>query len=113
MRAQEHFGGVMRRRRDDLGVSQQKVADESGFDRTHIANLERGLVNPSLTTILSLALALNLTPNRFMRLVYEAIDRDPNYTPEPRRVPRGLKKGEKRPPGGLKRGDKKTSAPPT
>ncbi len=113
MRAQQHLGVVMRRRRDDLGVTQQIIADRSGFDRSYIADLERGKENPKLTTILAVARALNLEPSAFMRLVHEAITRDLDPTPEPERPPRGLKKGDKRPPRGAKAGDKTTSGPPT
>ncbi len=41
-------------------MSQERLGFESGYHRTYISLLERGLQNPSLRTILSLASALDI-----------------------------------------------------
>ena len=52
------FGKALRRRRERLEVSQEALAFTSEIHRTYISELERGLKNPSLTTIDRLAAAL-------------------------------------------------------
>ena len=42
-------------------MSQEKLADIAGLDRTYISMLERGTENPSVATIEKLALAMNTT----------------------------------------------------
>ena len=57
---QDAFGRALRRRRERLDVSQEKLAFTSEIHRTYISELERGLKNPSLTTIDRLAAALKI-----------------------------------------------------
>lgn len=46
---------AIRRRREKLGWSQEKLADRCGFDRTYISMLERGRRNPSFLNLLKLS----------------------------------------------------------
>jgi len=63
------FGGAIRDIRKQLGVSQEELALECGLDRTYISGIERGTRNPSLTNILKIAAALQVTPAElFMRV---------------------------------------------
>ncbi len=57
----EHFGSAVRKRRNDLGVSQEQLAERAGLHRTYIADIERGARNPSLATIEKLATALEVS----------------------------------------------------
>ena len=52
---QKAFGKVLADARKSAGLSQQALALECGLDRTYISLLERGLRQPSLTTLLRLA----------------------------------------------------------
>ena len=54
----EAFAQALRRARTQRGISQEALGFESGYHRTYISMLERGQMNPSLRTILSLAAAL-------------------------------------------------------
>lgn len=45
------FGKVIKERRALLGISQQDLADYSGVGISTIKDLERGVGNPSLTTL--------------------------------------------------------------
>lgn len=45
------FGKNLKLARNKQGLSQEKLAFITGFDRTYISMLERGLRNPPLTTI--------------------------------------------------------------
>lgn len=49
------LGKAIKQRREALGFSQEKLAEQCGFDRTYISMLERGKRNPSLLNLLKLA----------------------------------------------------------
>lgn len=55
-----HLGLAIRAQRETLGISQEKLADRCGFDRTYISMLERGKRNPSLINLLKLVKGLEI-----------------------------------------------------
>ena len=55
------FGQALRHFRKKIKVSQEKLSQESGLDRSYISLLERGLRQPSLTSILQLSKALKIS----------------------------------------------------
>lgn len=57
---QRVFGEVLRQVRSEKNISQQHLALEADLDRTYISLLERGLRQPSLSTIFSLADAMGI-----------------------------------------------------
>jgi len=63
MRPEQAFGIVLRDLRHARSLSQEALALESGLDRTFVSLLERGLRQPSLTTILQLAGPLGVAPD--------------------------------------------------
>ena len=60
------FGSVLRDIRKERGLSQEDLGFESGYHRTYISLLERGLKSPSLQTIFELARALRLSPSELI-----------------------------------------------
>jgi transcriptional regulator with XRE-family HTH domain len=60
--AHAEFGQAIRAIRDRRGVSQESLALQCGLDRTYVSGIERGTRNPSLTNILKLAVALDVSP---------------------------------------------------
>lgn len=66
---QRTFGAVLKELRTERGLSQQKLALESDFDRTFISLLERGLRQPTLGTIFRLSRVLELSPAHIVELV--------------------------------------------
>jgi transcriptional regulator with XRE-family HTH domain len=56
----EQFGGNLREQRRRSGLSQERLADLAGVDRTEVSLLERGLRVPRLDTIVKLARALGV-----------------------------------------------------
>jgi len=48
------------------GISQETLADESGYHRTYISQLERGLKSTSLRTLSSLARVFGLTASNLV-----------------------------------------------
>jgi transcriptional regulator with XRE-family HTH domain len=63
------FGEVLRELRTEKGLSQEKLGELSNLDRTYVSLLERGLRQPSLSTIFSLAKALNVSPSSMISKV--------------------------------------------
>lgn len=53
------FGLVLRRLRQEAGLTQEELGFEADLRRTYISVLELGQQQPSLTTILKIAKALN------------------------------------------------------
>lgn len=56
------LGHRVRARRIELGMSQEQVGDLAGIHCTNWGKIERGRANPSFTTLLRVAGALNVTP---------------------------------------------------
>ncbi len=63
------FGCVLRRLRQDRGLSQERLGFESGYHRTYISILERGQKSPSLQTIFNLSKALKVEPAELIKHV--------------------------------------------
>ena len=59
-RSPEHaaLGEAIRRLRLERGLSQEQLAERAGTDLTQIGGIERGVRNPSYTTLVRLAAAL-------------------------------------------------------
>ena len=55
-------GGNIRRRRLELGYTQEQVALEAEIDLTYMGGIERGRRNPSLLVLVRLATVLMVAP---------------------------------------------------
>jgi transcriptional regulator with XRE-family HTH domain len=71
---QTAFGVVTRNLRKSLNLSQEELADLCDLDRTYISLLERGLRQPSLSTIFVIAKSLSTKPSNLINLVEEAVN---------------------------------------
>ncbi|HEL3180071.1 TPA: helix-turn-helix transcriptional regulator [Stenotrophomonas maltophilia] len=60
---QKAFGCALREARALASVSQQELALSSGLDRTYISLLERGLRQPTLSTIFAVSGVLGIPPS--------------------------------------------------
>ena len=58
---EEAFARALREIRTRRGISQEELGFESGYHRTYISMLERGKMNPSLRTMLSIAATLRVS----------------------------------------------------
>lgn len=65
------FGSNVRRLREALGLSQERLGADAKLDRSYIGGLERGERNPSLAAILNLARALQVPPARLLEGIGE------------------------------------------
>jgi transcriptional regulator with XRE-family HTH domain len=60
--AAAEFGARVRARRYELGISQEKLADNCGLHWTFVGQVERGQRNLALHNILKLAAGLGIDP---------------------------------------------------
>ena len=55
------LGQTIRLKRENLGLTQNEVAEKAGLDRNYIGMVERGERNPSYLSLIKIAKGLNLT----------------------------------------------------
>lgn len=67
------FGQVLRQFRNERKLSQEALAFDSGVDRTFISDMERGVKQPTITTIYRLARALNISVVELMAAVDKVV----------------------------------------
>src|SRR5436305_10865398 len=65
----ERFGDAVRTRREQLGLTQEDLADKAGIHRTYLSDIERGSRNLSLINIERVAAALDLPMSELFRLL--------------------------------------------
>ena len=63
------FGIALRQQREKCNLSQENLGFESGYHRTYISLLERGIKAPSLTAIFNLSKALKIKPSELIHSV--------------------------------------------
>lgn len=63
------FGVVVRELRTAAGLSQEELASRCDLDRTYISLLERGLRQPTLTTVFAIAGQLGKQPSQLIARV--------------------------------------------
>ena len=73
---QRLFGERVRARRQELGITQETLANCAGINRTYIGSLETGQRNPSLETIARLAIALSADAAELVRGMQEVDGRE-------------------------------------
>jgi transcriptional regulator with XRE-family HTH domain len=59
-RRDQAFGSVLQELRREKKLSQEELAFRSGYHRTYISFLERGIKGPSLATVMDLAQTLEV-----------------------------------------------------
>lgn len=74
MKPAEAFGKVLRRLREEKGISQEQLALNSDLDRTFVSKLERGIRQPSLTSILIISKTLSTKPEKLIKMTCELMD---------------------------------------
>lgn len=63
----EIFGGVLQRHRARVSLSQEELAFRAGVDRTFVSRLERGIRQPTITTLIGLAEALGIAASSLVQ----------------------------------------------
>ena len=49
------IGVIVRELRDQAGLSQERLSADCGFDRTYISRVERGIINPTISRLWTIA----------------------------------------------------------
>jgi transcriptional regulator with XRE-family HTH domain len=65
----ERFGFALKARREELGLTQEDLAEKAGIHRTYLSDVERGSRNICLMNIERVAAAVSLPLSEFFRLV--------------------------------------------
>ncbi len=60
MNVTRRVGANLRRAREDLGISQEELADRAGLHRTYVSGVERGVRNPTVIVLEKIAKALKV-----------------------------------------------------
>lgn len=60
-------GRNVRAVRKERGITQEELAERSGFSQQYISDLERGRRNPTVVSLYELAQALGATPLELLR----------------------------------------------
>ncbi|MDA8141654.1 MAG: helix-turn-helix transcriptional regulator [Desulfobacteraceae bacterium] len=74
MKPANAFGQALKHFRARQNFSQERLSQESSLDRSYISLLERGLRQPSLTTLLQLAEALKIPASDLILKVEELLN---------------------------------------
>jgi transcriptional regulator with XRE-family HTH domain len=65
----ERFGRAVKFRREELGLTQEDLADKAGIHRTYLSDVERGTRNLSLINIEKLSTSLSVSMSVLFKLV--------------------------------------------
>lgn len=71
----EITGRVIRELREERGVTQEVLSGLAALSRSHLADIERGSVSPSVDTLWRIAEALGLKLSELIRRVEEESER--------------------------------------
>ena len=68
----ERFGDAVRKRREELGLTQEDLAEKAAIHRTYLSDIERGSRNVSLINIERLAAALGMHISELFEIVEQS-----------------------------------------
>ena len=67
------FGDILKRHRILANLSQEELAFRAGVDRTYVSRLERGVRQPTITTLIGLGAALRVSAAELVRETENAL----------------------------------------
>lgn len=67
------FGRVLQQHRLTSGLSQENLSLAAGYDKNYVGMLERGERQPTLETLLDMARALDVAPEKLVAQTQELI----------------------------------------
>jgi transcriptional regulator with XRE-family HTH domain len=83
------LGRAIRLRREEIGLTQEALADAADLDATSIRGLERGVANPTWDVADRVSRALGLALHELARSADELETKDRRPTNQPLREPMG------------------------
>jgi transcriptional regulator with XRE-family HTH domain len=69
------FGDVLREERKRQNISQEQLALYADVDRTFVSQIERGIRQPTLTTLFKLARVLKVAPSALVARMERSLKR--------------------------------------
>jgi transcriptional regulator with XRE-family HTH domain len=69
-----HIGSELKRKREQLGLSQEELAERSGLHRTYITDIEQGKRNITLKSLFQLTKALQIPLGELFSSIQKKID---------------------------------------
>lgn len=60
------FAAKVRKRRYEIGLTQEELAERANFHVNYIGGIERAIRNPSLESLVALAKALEISPRELV-----------------------------------------------
>jgi quercetin dioxygenase-like cupin family protein len=63
---EKSFGGKMQQLREMRKISLEQLAKETGFSERYLKEIEKGIANPSVSTVIQLAKALSIDSGSFL-----------------------------------------------
>lgn len=69
-RVKQAFGITLLKLRQEKGVSQKEVADHCDLERAYISRLERGILQPTITTLFKISEYFEIDPGTLINRVY-------------------------------------------
>lgn len=69
------FGKVLRERRKQAGLTQEKLALEADVQRNYVSLIERGVHQPTINVIFKLAAALNCRPSALIADIEDVVSK--------------------------------------
>lgn len=76
--AQEKFSEYLRRKRREMGDSQEDLADTAGLSANYIAKLETGVSQPGVKALMRLAQALRVPRDEIMDVFTQSLPEPEN-----------------------------------
>lgn len=76
-RSARAFGEVVREARLQAGLSQEALASDASFARSHFSRIERGLSQPTLHAMIKIAAALGVTATALVERTEHRLARRP------------------------------------
>jgi Helix-turn-helix. len=70
-------GKVIRRLRNEKGITQEVFSGFAGLARSHLAMIETGDKQPNFETIWRIANALDITPHEFVKMIEKESEKKP------------------------------------
>lgn len=69
----QYLGELIEQRRKDLRMTQEYLSAEAGISRSYLSDIERGLRNISVGTLVRISRALETNASDFLRIVESAL----------------------------------------
>jgi transcriptional regulator with XRE-family HTH domain len=71
-----YFGQIVRRLRQDAGLTQEELGEKAGLQRNYISSLELGQKQPSLLTVFKISAALSIRPDDLIKKIVDDLPAD-------------------------------------